>query len=59
MTPEELNNKDITIVVESVWHIAAVLMNDGERKLEENDREYLIDTMDQLTTMLARWYHIR
>lgn len=57
---DDLNKMDVNAVTDAINHISAVLTNDHERdNLQKEDRLHLIEVLDDLSAMLARWYHIR
>lgn len=56
MNNEPNENIDTKDVGTCLWHLSGVLMNDN---LNPEDTLCVIEAIDKLSTMLARWHHIR
>ena len=56
MTNEPNENIDTKDVGLCLWQLSAVLVNEN---LNSDDTLCVINAIDTLATMLARWHHIR
>jgi hypothetical protein len=50
------HNQETIDVAECLWNLSAMLMNGG---LSDAAELHVIQSIDTLATMLARWYSIR
>lgn len=56
---DDINNHDINTVLTAIGNATAVLAADASHEMNEQSRIHLIEIIDDLTKMLASWYHIR
>ena len=49
-------NEDAKDIAECIWHLSTMLMNGDQNS---DNQELLVSTIETLSTMLAKWYHIK